>query len=196
MEEKTETFADYAYWLHVRVWTANEAAALLCGFEPEYTRYTYHGPLDDELEDKVRATFSDQVKRLEKILESAQLAGELGKVQLNQVGKPWGNTVTWRDWIKWALKNNIPLVPDLSKGIDDHDRRIEENEPSEEINPRREITLLRTIGALLHVSKQDPLRSDAEVIREISDLFGHVPGIAKSTMERDFADAKRRLSDY
>lgn len=196
MDDHLEPAADYSYWLHVRVWSADEAAALFIGYEPEYTRYTIDGVFDVGSEDRTRSAISKQAKRLEKILESAQLAGEFGEVELNQIGKPWGKTVTWREWIAWAPQNNIPLNATLSRAIDDHNKRVQIAESSAKIDPRRESTLLRTIGALLHILKQESSHSEADVIRQINDLFGHIPGIAKSTMERDFAGAKRRLTDY
>ena len=179
------------------MWTAKEAAALLCGYEPEYANYVFvQDFVGGRSVDNFRAVASDQVKRLEKILESAQLAGEFGKVQLNQGGRPWGKTVTWQEWIDWAPKNSIPLVAPLSRAIEDHNKRTQIASPATEIKPRRESTLLRTIGALLHILKKESSRSEADVIRQIDDLFGHIPGVAKSTMERDFAKAKRRLTDY
>ena len=96
--------ADYSYWLMVRVWTAHEAAALLLGYEPQYTVVSF-----DEF-DVIRREVGIEREKLERILESAQLAGELGKVQLNLLGEPWGKTVTAAQWIKFAQRNEIGCV--------------------------------------------------------------------------------------
>ena len=55
---------------------------------------------------------------------------------------------------------------------------------------------MRTIGSLLHVLTEDSHQSQASIIRHIDDLFGHIPGIAKSTLERDLKAAKDKLKDY
>ena len=188
--------ANYEYWLHVRVWTARETAALFLGFEPKYTEYFWDSFYSSEPEDTIRTAAANERKNLEKILQSAQMSGELGKVVLNQVGEPWGNTVKWRNWTNWAKKNDITISQTLSEAIDKFQSKVSTENPSEEISTRREATLLRTIASLLHVLTQDSSRSEAEIIRQIADLFGHIPGVAKSTMQRDFAEAKRRLTDY
>lgn len=188
--------ADYSYWLKVRIWDSREAAALLLGYEPDYA-YGYGPDENGFVEDKIdplRSAIRDKANKLETILERAQLAGEFGKVQLNQGGGVWGGTVSPFDWTAWAKSNNIDCVEELLNAVAD----IKEQKDSEtdDIHPRRETTLLRDIGALLHVLKETTQESDANIIRHLDDLFGHIPGIAKSTLERDFAAAKRELKNY
>jgi len=191
MDEQQDSAANFSYWLNVRVWNAHEAAALFLGFEPEYAERSFFGTPE-----KHRGEAIDTTNRLAKILESAQLAGEFGKVELNQGGRPWGRSVTWKEWITWAKQNDVELSSDLEKAADSRRPRARQDDESEEINPRRETTLLRTIAALLHILKGEPSQSEADAIRQIQDMFGHIPGIAKSTLQRDFAEAKRRLTDY
>ena len=197
MEEYVDPPANYGYWLLVRTWTAEEAAALVLGVEPEYTRYHYEEGWSEGPEDKFRSAMAVTTDRVERIMESAQIAGEFGEVQLNQVGKPWGAAVTWRQWIEWVKKNEeLFLHPDLTAAIEQFQNKSDSQSPDERIHPRRETTLLRSIAVLLHLLKNDSDRSEADVIREVADLFGHIPGIGKSTLQRDFAEAKRRLKDY
>ena len=67
---------------------------------------------------------------------------------------------------------------------------------SEPMAPRAETTYLCIIGALLELVRTPrPDRdSEAAVIRELIGSFNHLPGIAKSTLERKFADAKRQMN--
>lgn len=61
---------------------------------------------------------------------------------------------------------------------------------------RAETTYLCIIGSLLELvrSPRPGRDSDAAVIRELIDGYGHLPGIAKSTLEGKFADAKRQMA--
>ena len=63
--------------------------------------------------------------------------------------------------------------------------------------PRSEATYLTIIGALLELVRNPrPGRdSDAAVIRELTQNYGDKPGIAKSTLEGKFANARRQLQD-
>ncbi len=60
---------------------------------------------------------------------------------------------------------------------------------------RAETTYLTIIGALLELVRNPrPGRdSDAAVIRELTDNYSDKPGIAKSTLEGKFAEARRQL---
>ena len=62
-------------------------------------------------------------------------------------------------------------------------------------HPRAEATYLTIIGALLELvrSPRPGRDSDAAVIRELIENYSDKPGIAKSTLEGKFADARRRL---
>jgi hypothetical protein len=66
---------------------------------------------------------------------------------------------------------------------------------SDLLSPRAETTYLTIIGALMELVRTPrPGRdSDAAVIRELIDNYGDKPGIAKSTLEAKFAEARRRL---
>lgn len=200
MEPDAERQADYSYWLKVRIWDSKEAAALLLGYEPSYPWNYYFDKVDAEVfktgekEDLQRSAIKREVCKLETILQSAQLAGELGNVRLNRGGGVWGNTVSPFDWMAWAKRNNIDCVEELLNAVAEL-KEQEDSEPND-IHPRRETTLLRIIGALLHILKENTHKSEASIIRHIDDLFGHIPGTGKSTVEGVFADAKRRLIEY
>lgn len=66
----------------------------------------------------------------------------------------------------------------------------------EPMAPRAETTYLCIIGALLELVRAPrPGRdSEAAVIRKLVDGYNHLPGIAKSTLEGKFADAKRQMN--
>jgi hypothetical protein len=195
MKSKDTGKADYSYWLLIRQWSASEAAALLMGYEPGYTIYfpEFEWPTDEpEPDDVHRTAISREREKLEKVLESAQLAGELGKVQVNEVGKPWGKTVTATQWIKWAERNNIECAAELLAAYEQMSDKPEKE--SGEIHPRTETSLLRIIGALLEQLTENTNQSQAAVIREIVDLHGHKDGISKATLENNFSEAKQRLN--
>ena len=196
MESEKTGKADYSYWLKVRVWDSEEAAALILGYEPEYTHYLFINRLrhKDEPEDIGRTAISVEADNLEKILQSAQLAGELGKVQLNQVGEPWGKTVTWQKWVSWAKRNKIGCANELLTAIAELEDQKELG--PEEIHPRREANLLRVIGALLYILKEKSRKSEAQIIQRVEDLFRGRPGLAKSTLQNVFKLAKDKLIDY
>lgn len=63
------------------------------------------------------------------------------------------------------------------------------------LEPRSETTYLNIIGALLELVRTPrPGRgSDAAVIRELIENYSDKPGIAKSTLEGKFAEARRQL---
>ncbi|MCH8307541.1 MAG: hypothetical protein E2O63_03365 [Gammaproteobacteria bacterium] len=132
MEADNTGKADYSYWLMVRVWSAHEAAALLLGYEPWYAHYFYSDPPfggdNDEPEDVNRTAIGVEARRLEKILESAQLADELGKVRLNRAGKPWGKTVTWQKWVSWAKSNKIECAEELLAAVSELDEQKDTDE--------------------------------------------------------------------
>lgn len=180
--------ADYSYWLMVKDWDSNEAAYLLLGIEPRSL------PLwsKDQSGDERKAT--EQHEKLRRVLTSAVIVGDFGKVTHADEGRTITPPISWLDWVSWAKRNGIDCVDELQNAIAElKDRK---DAAPDDIHPRRETTLLRVIAALLHVLSENSKESEASIIRQLDDLFGHIPGLSKSTLERDFADAKRRLKEY
>lgn len=196
MNSDTAGQADYSYWLKVRIWDSREAAALLLGYEPDYA-YGYGpdelGSVENKI-DPLRSAIRDKANKLETILERAQLAGEFGKVRLNQGGGVWGGTVSPFDWMAWAKSNNIDCVEALLNAV--AETKEQDDSEADDIHPRRETTLLRVIGALLQELKESTDQSQANIIKRIDDQHGHKSGISKSQLENDFAEANRRLKDW
>ncbi len=182
----------------MRVWTAHEAAAFLLGYEPWYAHYFYSDPPfggdNDEPEDVNRTAIAVEARRLEKILESAQLAGELGKVELNQVGKPWGKPVTWQKWVSWAKSNNIECAEELLAAVSELDEQKDTDE--EVLHPRLKASLYLIIGALLQELKENTGDSQAKIIEQIVDLHVLKSGLSKSNLEYHFAEANRYLNTW
>lgn len=67
--------------------------------------------------------------------------------------------------------------------------------PAEELAPRERTSLLNIIGALLELVRtpRQGRDSDAAVIAELLDNYPEKQGIARSTLEAKFAEAKRSL---
>ncbi len=176
--DNEDIFADYSYWLEVPLWNHNEAAALLRGFDPV----------------KMSREVFREISGLQRTLERAQLAGQLGKSNANYDSSGQLPLVRPKDWIEWADRNQVTCSSKLMAALE---KRIASNEHSEDkIHPRRETTLLRIIGALVQELLRDSTRSQATVVRKIVDLHGHKPGISVSTIDKIFSQANRHLNDW
>lgn len=101
----------------------------------------------------------------------------------------------------WAtLKNSQKIeltLDDLWVHADSRElvgRRDPESE--QDLDKRREGTLLRTIAALkLELTKLNG-QSQAQIIANIVDQYPHIPGLKKSTLEANFAEANRAFDDW
>ena len=180
--------ADYSYWLKVKDWGSGEAAYLLSGIEPHSL------PLmpKDHSEDQRKAR--DQYEKLRRVLNSAVMAGDFGKVTYADEGRTITPPISGSDWVSWANRNGIDCVDKLQNAI--AELKVRKDAAPDDIHPRRETTLLRVIGSLLHELKEDTNQSQASIIKKIDDLHGHKSGISKSQLENDFAEANRRLRDW
>lgn len=193
--------ADYSYWLKVLIWDSKEASALLAGYDPDalYNPRIPHpdeityGQYDEEI-DVIRNSIRRSVEREHRILERARLAGELGKTRLKEDGTVICPPVSALDWVAWASRNDFACDGELVNAIAAFDNQ--ESDDREVIHPRRETTLLRVIGALLHELRESTSQSQAQIVKQIIDMHGHKPGIAKSTLENVFSGANRRLADW
>ena len=176
--DNEDIFADYSYWLEVPLWNHNEAAALLRGFDPvKQSREVFR-----------------EISGLQRTLERAQLAGQLGKSNANYDSSGQLPLVRPKDWIEWADRNQVTCS---SKLLDALEKLNASNEHSgDNIHPRRETTLLRIIGALLEELQRDSNKSQTTILKNIVNFHGHKPGIAGSTIENIFSQANRRLSDW
>jgi hypothetical protein len=184
---------DYAYWLKVRTWTSYETTCLLLEVEPHSLPLRPVWPDEEPLPHPVQEKINE-VERLWTILERAQDSGELGKVRHGKEGEIIHPPISWKAWIKWVTRNSIPYTSRLDAAVAELENAVQQQEV--DIDRRRETTLLRIIASLLHLLKSKTGLSEADMNREIRDLFGHIHGISKSQMDKDFAEAKRRLSDY
>ncbi len=77
------------------------------------------------------------------------------------------------------------------------------NKP-DRLDPRKETTYLNVIGAMLHILLNPPrddkgnlknINTQAAVIDEIVDLFGHKQGISERTLQDKFSAAKKSLDN-
>jgi len=176
--DNDDIFADYSYWLQVPLWNHNEAAALLRGFDPV----------------KMSREVGREISGLQRTLERAQLAGQLGKSNANYDSSGQLPLVRPKDWIEWADRNQVTCSSKLLDALENPNASSEDSE--DDINPRRETTLLRIIGALLQELQSNSNRSQTTILRNIVDLHGHKPGISESTIENIFSQANRRLNDW
>lgn len=133
MKPKSSGAADYKYWLSVRVWTAHEAAALFLGYEPDYANYSTF--LVDN-PDNLRAEVADKKMRLQKVLESAQKAGEFGKISRTEDGGFVCPPVTWQAWINWAQADEMPLVKALLAAVERRREKKPMVEPTALVNKK------------------------------------------------------------
>jgi hypothetical protein len=202
MQNREHEEPDYGYWLKAKVWDTKEAAALILGYDPDYLWSFRPDPEDADKhdfdfavgEDPRHTELKGKASSLERLLRRAYVAGDFGKPRLNQVGEPWGKTVTASQWINWAKKNDITCAQELLAA-----QEQSKNMPREEkddLHPRTETSLLRIIGALLQELRSKTGQSQSSIIETVVDLHGHKSGISRSTLENYFSLANRRLDDW
>jgi hypothetical protein len=84
----------------------------------------------------------------------------------------------------WIHADSRELVEERSSGSE------------HEIDKRRENTLLRIIAALVLELTKASGQSQTKIIDNVVDQYPHIPGLKRSTLESNFAKAKRAFENW
>ena len=188
--------ADFSYWSKVRMWSPYEAAALLLGYDPECKNH----PKDSDLYDLDAGidAIRVEIEKIEKILISAQVAGELGDVQTSQMAEPWKNTVSASQWLSWARQNGFEVDSQLMALTEN----VAVSKSSSDLSERKERTYLNIIGGLLGImfdkntsgKSNSVFRNDSDVINALTDKYNDKQGISERNLQKYFPRAKDSIA--
>ena len=196
---------NYLSWASMDYWTAEEAAWLLSGYDPEDGGYGRSDPQHSyELE--------DTIDRYMSLLRRGGKSGVIKRLTKEECLDP-KSVLEWADKKEIEVPYKLRIAMELYYGsgkssIGRVSTKPDEDKPPSELSgkespnlgSRAETTYLNIIGALLEVI----LSGDLEIQRhpdfnnqsELITHLGHyeMPGLSKSTLENKFAKAKRLIN--
>ena len=90
---------DWPYWAQCPAWTLEEAVSLMLGFHPAKAVYP-----EDCLSPEEAVSFRRLAARVQRAMDSGELKGPL---------------VAPADYLKWAKRRGITVVPELRKAVEE-----------------------------------------------------------------------------